>query len=88
MGLTQGLNNNRLSSPMGLVTGNIGTHAGPPVTADGATASSALNAVATPLKVPLSGEGSFAGANGGSQQARSGATAAMLNHPTNGAGSW
>ena len=88
MGLTQGLNNNGLTSPMGLVTGNVGTSAGPPVTADGSTAASALNAVATSLKVPLSGEGSFAGANGGSPQARSGATAAMLNHPTNGAGTW
>ena len=88
MGLTKGLNNNALSSPLPLVTGNTGTNTGAPVTADGATAQVALQSVATPLKAPLSAEGSFAGAAGGSPQARSGATAAMLNHPTSGAGTW
>jgi hypothetical protein len=86
--MTQGLNNNGLTSPMGLVTGNTGTTSGGRVTADGASANTALGSVATSLRSPFSAEGSFAGAAGGSPQSRSGATAAMLNYPTNGAGNW
>ena len=83
-----GLDSNALQSPLPLVTGTTGTNRGALVTADGSTAQSALGSVATPLRMPLSAPGSFAGAAGGSPQARSGATAAMLNYPTNGAGSW
>jgi hypothetical protein len=88
MGLTNGLNNNGLSSPMPLVTGTTNATAGSPVVPGGDTAATALGTVATPLRLPISGEGSFAGAAGGSPQARSGATAAMLNYPTNGATTW
>jgi hypothetical protein len=75
------------SSPVRLVTGQVGSPAGAPVTADGATATAALDSTSNALKGPLSQKGSLVG-DGGSPQARSGATAAMLNYPTNGATSW
>jgi hypothetical protein len=75
------------SSPVRLVTGAVGTAGGAPVAADGTTAAAALNATSNSIKAPLSQKGSLVG-DGGSPQARSGATAALLNYPTNGATTW
>jgi hypothetical protein len=75
------------SSPVRLVTGAVGSASGAPVTADGATATAALDSTSNSIKAPLSQKGSLVG-DGGSPQARSGATAALLNYPTNGATTW
>ncbi len=86
MGLLDGLKNLAFS-PLRLVTQAVAGGGGGALTADGATAQVALASASTPLRSPLHAEGSLFGA-GGSPQAQSGAQAAMMSYPTNGAGTW